>query len=295
MEGQFADVLPAAQQVLQIALELGPRARQAGGTHDGRHAGRDVEVLHDRLEASSVFGVDDLPGDAAAANRVGHQHHVAAGEGQVGGQGRALVAALLLDHLHQHDLALLDDFLDVVAAAEQVTARLEAAALLIVHLVAAQVLDVAAGRRVHSVPVLCRGRAFRRGGVFERARIFRRSPVSRYVVGRDGRLRDAGFRRPGLLGVRLRPGLGRAAVGPRRGDGVPLLGRGLLLLVERLAVGDGDLVVVRVDFVEGEEAVAVATVIHEGCLERRLHAHHLGEIDVPFELLSRRRFEIEFL
>ena len=47
---------------------------------------------------------------------VRHQDAVAAGERQIGGERRALVAALLLDHLDQHDLAALDDLLDLVAA-----------------------------------------------------------------------------------------------------------------------------------------------------------------------------------
>ena len=59
----------------------------------------------------------DLAADAAAARGVGHQHGVAAGQRQVGGQRRALVAALFLDDLHQHHLAALDDFLDLVLAA----------------------------------------------------------------------------------------------------------------------------------------------------------------------------------
>ena len=58
----------------------------------------------------------DLAADAAAARGVGHQHRIAAGQRQIGGQRRALVAALFLDHLHQHDLAALDDFLDLVLA-----------------------------------------------------------------------------------------------------------------------------------------------------------------------------------
>ena len=56
-------------------------------------------------------------------------------------------------------------------------------------------------------------------------------------------------------------------------------GRGFLL-DEGLTVGHRDLVVVGMDFVEGEEAVAVAAVLDEGGLQRRLHARHLGEIDV---------------
>ncbi|MNE08160.1 hypothetical protein D3C80_1008060 [compost metagenome] len=61
------------------------------------------------------------------------------------------------------------------------------------------------------------------------------------------------------------------------------------------AVGDGDLVVVRVDFVEGQEAVAVAAVFDEGGLQAGLYAGDLGEIDVPAKLATRAGFEIEFL
>ena len=59
----------------------------------------------------------DLAADAAAAGGVGHQHGIAAGQRQIGRQRRALVAALFLDDLHQHHLAALDDFLDLVLAA----------------------------------------------------------------------------------------------------------------------------------------------------------------------------------
>ena len=64
---------------------------------------------------SSALG--DLAADAAAARGVRHQHRIAAGERQIGGQRRALGAALLLDHLHQHHLPALDDLLDLVLPA----------------------------------------------------------------------------------------------------------------------------------------------------------------------------------
>src|SRR4029077_2914392 len=69
------------------------------------------------LEASAIFRIGDLTADAAAAGGIGHQHRIAAGKRQVGRQRRALGAAFLPDHLHQHDLAALDDLLDLVLAA----------------------------------------------------------------------------------------------------------------------------------------------------------------------------------
>ena len=49
------------------------------------------------------------------------------------------------------------------------------------------------------------------------------------------------------------------------------------------------------DFGEGEEAVAVAAVIDERRLQRRLDPGYLGEIDVSSELLAVGRLEIELL
>ncbi len=62
-----------------------------------------------------------------------------------------------------------------------------------------------------------------------------------------------------------------------------------------LPIGNGDLVVVRMDFAEGEEAVAVAAILDECRLERRLHANHLGEVDISLELPLRRSLDVEIL
>ena len=49
------------------------------------------------------------------------------------------------------------------------------------------------------------------------------------------------------------------------------------------------------DFRERQEAVAVAAVIDEGRLQRRLDARDLGEIDVAAKLLAVGGLEVEFL
>jgi hypothetical protein len=59
------------------------------------------------------------------------------------------------------------------------------------------------------------------------------------------------------------------------------------------AVGDRDLIVVGMDLAEGEEAVAVAAVVDERRLQRRLDPRHLGKIDVSLELLLGRRLKVE--
>jgi len=68
-----------------------------------------------------------------------------------------------------------------------------------------------------------------------------------------------------------------------------------LLAEQRLAVLLGDLVIVRVDFGESEEAVTVAAIIDERRLQRRLDPSHFGEIDISLELLVLGGFEIKFL
>ena len=67
------------------------------------------------------------------------------------------------------------------------------------------------------------------------------------------------------------------------------------MLEQALPVGDGDLVVVRMDFAEGEEAVPVAAVFDEGGLQAGLYPDHLGEVDVALELALGRCLDVEIL
>ena len=116
LQGEVADLLPLAEQVFVVALDLGLGAVRAGGADDQAGALGHHDRGGDLLELLAVGDVGDLAADAAAACGVGHQHAVAAGEAEVGRERGALVAALLLHDLHQHDLAHLHHFLDLVAA-----------------------------------------------------------------------------------------------------------------------------------------------------------------------------------
>ena len=240
LERLLADAFPQAQQIFVVALDLGLGPGGAGGAHDQAHALRHFQGLDRGLQALAVGGHGDLAADPAAPGGVGHQHAVAAGQGQVGGQRRALVAALFLDDLHQHDLAALDDLLDLVAA----------------HQAAAAALDLL----LHDVVVVV-------------------------IVAADAVL---------VLGH------GFAVVGGRGAGPAPATGRRLVLFLglfaqQGFAVGDGDLVVVRMDLVEGQEPVAVAAIFDERGLQAGFYAGDLGEIDIAPKLLAGRTFEIEFL
>jgi hypothetical protein len=64
---------------------------------------------------------------------------------------------------------------------------------------------------------------------------------------------------------------------------------------QRFTVLCGQLVVIRVDLAEGEEAVAVAAIFDKGGLERRLHPGDFGEVDVAAELFVAGGFEVEIV
>ena len=351
-----------------VALDVDGAALEAGGAQDHAHALRHVELAQHFLHALAVGRVGDLARDAAATPGIGHQHAVAAGQRQVGGEGGTLVAALFLDDLHQQDLPALDDLLDLVLA-DRIAAAALARLALLDHVVAAQRLHGHFGlRRVGRVGRRFAAGVSRRldrslGGGFgiDGCRLlggWRQVGClggrgDRRRLGAFGRLRrtlDAFAGDGGGLGLRLglgddrgRQGLGRGLVGDRPVAGILGIGDGLgghfrrrlaagrvdralgaivlahfldvgavdpvaaarlvvvgfgvqaLLLGDQpFAVGDGDLIVVGMDFREGQEAVAVAAILDERRLQRRLDADDLGEIDVALEGLAARRLEIEF-
>ena len=67
-----------------------------------------------------------------------------------------------------------------------------------------------------------------------------------------------------------------------------------LFLQQRLTVRHRNLVVIRMNFREGEEPVAVAAIIDEGCLERRLYPRYFGEVYVAPQRSFACRLEVEF-
>ena len=72
-------------------------------------------------------------------------------------------------------------------------------------------------------------------------------------------------------------------------------GFGFLFGDQRLTVGKGNLVIVGMDFREGEEALAVAAIFDKGGLQRRLDPRHFRQIDVALERPLGSGLEIKFL
>ena len=339
-ERQFAHALPEPHQVFVVALDLGLGARGAGGAKDDAHAVRHGQILGDLLETLAIGRIGDLARDAATPAGVGHKHRITACEGQVGGQGRALVAALLLDDLDQQDLAAFDDFLDLVLLALHARAVRD----ILLGVAAAQLLD----DMVRLVLAVVLVRVIVVAMIFIMLRVIvmlvvlaggnRLSPASASSASvpavdfvredRAPKNRLAGAvacRGDGLVTQDLEfafedrsavPGFGivvAVGLGFRGGDGGvvarALGGRtttaiaALLLLLlflalsfgvgfkQRLTVRNGDLVIIRVDFAEGQEAVAVAAIFHEGRLQRRLYAGYLCEIDIAPQLFAGGRLQ----
>ena len=102
---------PELEQVVQVPLQLGGTAANTGGAGDDGHAVGVFQLVHGFFEFSPVVTLDAAT-DAATPGVVGHQHHIATGQTDEGGEGRAFVAALLFFHLDQQVLAFFDDVLD---------------------------------------------------------------------------------------------------------------------------------------------------------------------------------------
>src|SRR5450631_1413890 len=65
-----------------------------------------------------------------------------------------------------------------------------------------------------------------------------------------------------------------------------------VLVDQRLAVGDGNLVIIGMDFGERKKSVPVAPVVDECRLERRFDSHDFREIDSSTKLFFTGGFEI---
>jgi hypothetical protein len=67
----------------------------------------------------------------------------------------------------------------------------------------------------------------------------------------------------------------------------------LVRLDQGLAIGDRDLIIVRMDFAEGEKAVTVAAILDEGSLQGWLYACDFGEVDIAAQLFALSGLEIK--
>ncbi|MCY1277542.1 hypothetical protein D9M70_262410 [compost metagenome] len=114
LAGGFLDGAPELQQVVEVPLQLFGAAAEARGAHDQAHVARHVQAVQGFAQFVALFAFD-AAGNAAGARVVRHQHQVAAGEADEGGEGGALVAAFLFLDLDDDFLALAQHITDVDA------------------------------------------------------------------------------------------------------------------------------------------------------------------------------------
>jgi hypothetical protein len=171
------DDLPEPEQVGEVAGQLALGALEAGGPDDEAEPLGGVQLVHDLAELATLPLVGDLPRDADPV-QAGHQHEVAAGDADVGREGRAFRPDALLDDLDQ-DLvapaqALLDRRLDHAATARGAGPR---AARLGVVVVAAAGAGVGRAAQAHL--------ALELGDLLHFPADFLLQPRVEIVVGRD--------------------------------------------------------------------------------------------------------------
>jgi len=67
----------------------------------------------------------------------------------------------------------------------------------------------------------------------------------------------------------------------------------LVRLDQGLTIGDWNLIIIRMDFAEGEKAVTVAAILDEGSLQRWFYARDFGEVDIATQLFALSGLEIK--
>ncbi|MND63711.1 hypothetical protein D3C77_202760 [compost metagenome] len=100
------------EQDVQIPFQLFRGFAHTGGTHDEAHAVRHGQSAQGFFQLGPLVTLDTT-GNAASTGVVRHQHQVAAGQTDEGGEGRTLGATLFLVNLDDHFLAFADHFFDV--------------------------------------------------------------------------------------------------------------------------------------------------------------------------------------
>ena len=71
--------------------------------------------------------------------------------------------------------------------------------------------------------------------------------------------------------------------------------RTFLLGDQRLPIRDRNLIIIGMNFAEGEETMAIAAIVDKGGLQRRLNAGDFGQVDVTAQLPAAGLLEVELL
>ena len=102
---------PQLQEVVQVPLKFGRGAPNAGGSGNDGHAAWILQLVHCLFELGAVIAFNAAT-HPTAPRVVGHEHHVASGQGNKGREGRTLVAALFFFDLNDQLLAFSNHILN---------------------------------------------------------------------------------------------------------------------------------------------------------------------------------------
>ena len=64
---------------------------------------------------------------------------------------------------------------------------------------------------------------------------------------------------------------------------------------QALPIRHGNLVVIRVDFTKGQEAMAIAAIFNKSGLQAGFHPYHFGQVDIALQGATLRRFKVKFV
>ena len=279
-QGFFADFVPQASEIIKIALDFRLGTGKSGGANDTAHAGWQFQVGDDRFQTLAIASVIDLAADSATVRGVRHEHAIAAGQTEIGGECSALVAAFFLDDLNEDNLPPLDNVLDLVAFAQSHTllARLIAGFRHAAFATATRVATTASATATALAFVI--------------AIVIRRIAIGFIIlviviIFVVIFLRDFAFGHVDRVdafilidfhqsGVEFFSGFAAHHIGGRiifflfLGTQGGFFSRMFGFLGEkRFAILSRNLVIVGMDFGKGEKSVAVATIIDKGSLQRR--------------------------
>ena len=124
LTGRLGNGFPELHQVVEVPLELFGGTADAGSTHNDAHRLGHLDAVHGFFQLGPLFTFD-AAGNAAGTGVVRHQHQVATGQGDEGGQGCALVATLFFIDLYDDFLAFGDHIFDVDLAFDLARGLLE--------------------------------------------------------------------------------------------------------------------------------------------------------------------------
>ena len=123
------DRRPQLQQIVQVPLQFFLASADRRCARNQAHPGRDLKLIHHLAQFGALVALDTT-GDTASTRVVGHQHQIAACQGDVGRERCALVAALVFFDLDDEFLTHLEPVLRPGLALSVATGEVAAGNLL---------------------------------------------------------------------------------------------------------------------------------------------------------------------